>query len=439
MLAEIPSDALRRTLLRDADLCVKCGLCLGHCPTYTLTRDEAESPRGRIALMHGLAGGMLAPSPKLEAHLDGCLTCRACEVVCPADVPYGELIDAARNLMAQQRPARTRTAKLMAAVLDHRPLRYLAAAALMSYQRSGLQWLVRASRVLVPLGLSRLESLLPKIHWPRLPSPDPSPRPLPVSGEREKIALFANCTSPLTEPAALEAAMSVLRALGCEVAVPATQGCCGALAQHAGLHADASACATKNIAAFGEAKTVVGIASGCTAQLLEYGALAGEAGKAFGGKVRDIHGYVAGHPALATLSFKPLKARVALHTPCTMKNVVKGDAAVVKLLEKIPGLEIVRLDSACCGAAGSYFITQPLMADALAKTKVDAVAQVQPLYLLSSNVGCAMHLAAALRRDGLTVPVRHPLELLAESLAPPQAGSASRRAAAAAARPVRPA
>lgn len=420
-LATTPLSALNRRLLRDADLCVKCGLCLSHCPTYEVTRNEAESPRGRIALMHGLAGSTLALSPKLEAHLDGCLSCRACEVVCPAAVPYGELIDGARELLAQMRPARTRTARLMAAVLERRALRYAVATALIIYQRSGLQWLLRASRLLVPLGLARLESLLPKIHWPALPRPSPRRArlaALPASGERERVALFANCTSPLTEPAALDAAVTLLRALGCEVSVPAAQTCCGALAQHAGMHENASACAARNIGAFADSRTVVGIASGCTAQLLEYGMLAGPEGKAFGGRVRDIHGYIAAHPALATLKFKPMNARVALHTPCTMKNVVRGDAAVVQLLGRIPGLEIVRLPGACCGAAGSYFITQPEMADTLAQAKVAEIAQSRPLYLLSSNVGCSMHLAAALAREGLRVSVRHPLELLAQALAP---------------------
>lgn len=404
MSAQIPSASLRDALVRDADLCVKCGLCLGHCPTYKVTRDEGESPRGRIALMHALASGTLVSTPRVEAHLDGCLTCRACESVCPAAVPYGDLIDSARTLLAEQRPARTRTARLMATVLDSRALRFLVATALIVYQRSGLQWLVRATGVLKVFGLARLESLLPKIYWPSLPA-------AAAAGRGERVALFANCTSPLTERPALEAAIAVLEALGCEVSVPGAQGCCGALAQHAGLAADAAACAARNAVAFAEAPVVVGIASGCTAQLLEYD-------PPFAGKVRDIHAYIAAHPAFAALAPKRIEARVALHTPCTMKNVVKSDAAVVKLLEKIPGLEIVRLDNGCCGAAGSHFLTHPEMADTLASPKVEQVAREAPLWLLSSNVGCAMHLAAALRREGLEVAVRHPLEVLADALQP---------------------
>src|SRR5690349_23443673 len=107
------SDNLTPAPLRDADLCVKCGMCLPHCPTYGVTRDESESPRGRIALMQALASGAIAANAAMEAHLDGCLTCRACEVVCPAQVPYGRLIDAAREELAQRRPQRARLARLM--------------------------------------------------------------------------------------------------------------------------------------------------------------------------------------------------------------------------------------------------------------------------------------------------------------------------------------
>ena len=45
--------------LADADKCVKCALCLPHCPTYRESLDEGESPRGRIALMQGFATGAL--------------------------------------------------------------------------------------------------------------------------------------------------------------------------------------------------------------------------------------------------------------------------------------------------------------------------------------------------------------------------------------------
>lgn len=400
--------------LHAADQCVKCGMCLPHCPTYGVTRDEAESPRGRIMLMQGLATGALAADAALEAHLDGCLTCRACEVVCPAQVPYGRLIDAAREQLAHARPQRTRLARVMAAVLTRRAVLAWLVAPLWLYQRFGLQWLVRRLRLLGRGRLARLESLLPRLHVPRLPAAS-------ARADGEHVMLFANCTSPLSEPAALRAAVTVLEALGCRVTVPPTQTCCGALHQHAGAAAPARACAARNVAAFAGEAPVVGIASGCTAQLLDYGLLAeGPQAAGFVSRVRDISAFVLAHPQLAALKFEPLPARVLLHTPCTLRNVVKAPDAVRQLLARIPALEVEAMDSACCGAAGSYFLTQPDMADALLEPKLARARASRPDVVVSSNMGCAMHLAAGLRRDGLTARVAHPLELLAAQLAAPR-------------------
>jgi glycolate oxidase iron-sulfur subunit len=405
---DLRAAAARPFPVAGADQCVKCGMCLPHCPTYRITLNEAESPRGRIALMQGLASGQLEASPALQGHLDRCLTCRACEVVCPADVPYGTLIDSARELLAQRDPSRNRSARLMGAVMTRAPLRFAAALLLWLYQRLGLQRLVRATRLLGRGDLARLESLLPPIHLPRLPATR--------ARGGEPVALFANCTSPLVEPHALDAAVLLLEQLGCEVRVPAGQGCCGAIHQHAGLPGAARACAQRNLRVFAGPEPVLGIASGCTAQLVEYDLLAGPAAKDFAARTHDLHRWLAAHPRLAALRFAPLAARVLLHTPCTLRNVVKGEGAVRALLERIPGLQVESLETGCCGAAGSYFLTQPALADALAQARVEQVRARQPDLVLSSNHGCAIHLGAALRRAGVTVPVWHPLRLLAQQL-----------------------
>lgn len=403
--------AARSFPLSAADLCVKCGMCLPHCPTYGITLNEAESPRGRIALMQGLATGALAPGAALQAHLDGCLTCRACEVVCPADVPYGRLIDAAREQLAERNPRRLRLPRVLAAVLTRRWLRALVAFPLWLYQQTGLQRLVRGSGVLGRGRVARLESLLPRLSLPRLP------RATAAAAAGERVLLFANCTSPLVEPEALAAGVKLLERLGCAVEVPASQTCCGAIQQHAGDTRGARRCAERNLQAFTGDAPVLGIASGCTAELFEYGARGASAdGAAFAGRVSDLLAFVAGHPRAGELRFEPLAARVLLQTPCTLRNVVKAEGAVRALLARIPGLQVEAMAAACCGAAGSYFLTQPAMADALAQAKVEQTAAARPDYVLSSNAGCAMHLAAALRRAGVIAPVWHPLRLLAQQL-----------------------
>lgn len=406
-----PAAATRAFPLAKADQCVKCGICLPHCPTYRITQNEGDSPRGRIMLMQGLATGLVGAEPALQAHLDGCLTCRACEAVCPAEVPYGELIDSVREVLQKLAPARNRVARAMAWVLVRKPLRFLFAALLGLYQKLGLQWLVRNSGVLGRGRLARLESLLPKIHWPLLPRSS--------AGGAQTVALFANCTSPLVEPETLKAAVKLLSRAGCSVSAPGDQTCCGALHQHAGLARGAQSCAQKNLRAFAEAEVVIGIASGCSAQLMEYSKLlGGEAAGIFAGKNRDLHSFLAQPPQRARLRFKPLSARALLHTPCTLRNVLRDTVSVTTLLGMIPQLEVQSLQSGCCGAAGSYFLTQPDMADRLLEPLLERIRREQPDYVLSSNVGCSMHLAAGLRRARLRIPVWHPARLLARQLDP---------------------
>ena len=105
---------------RDADRCVLCGLCLPHCPTYQLAKDEGESPRGRISLMLGLSRGQLALTPTLVAHFDHCLGCRACENVCPSGVPYGRLIDRVQNLIVDRQPRKQLWFRLLSAMARQR-------------------------------------------------------------------------------------------------------------------------------------------------------------------------------------------------------------------------------------------------------------------------------------------------------------------------------
>ncbi len=420
MSASQPEVAAPRFPLAQADLCVKCGLCLPHCPTYRLTQNEGDSPRGRIMLMQGLASGMLGASPPLQMHLDGCLSCRACEAVCPADVPYGKLIDSVREVLHAIDPTRSRIPRAMTLVLVNRPLRFLAASLLWLYQRLGVQWLVRSSHVLGHGQLARLESLLPRIYLPRLPPPLPYPSPERGEGTTN-VALFANCTSPLVEPETLNAAVKLLTRAGCKVAVPENQTCCGALHQHAGLAQGARDCAQKNLRAFADTDAIIGIASGCTAQLLEYSDLLGEAATTFERKTWDLHRFLAQPERRNRLRFKPLAARVLLHTPCTLRNVLKDPETVRSLLALIPQLDVQPLghgsERGCCGAAGSYFLTQAATADRLLNPLLERIRRERPNYVLSSNVGCSMHLEAGLRRAGLKALVWHPARLLAQQLA----------------------
>lgn len=413
----------RDDILEGADRCVKCGLCTPHCPTYALSREEAESPRGRIALMQGLAGGALAPGETALAHLDNCLECRACERVCPAGVPYGELLDATRHMLEQAhvRPRRTRLLRsaLLGLLTRPRGLRAVGGA-LRLYQRSGLQRLVRATGLLKPLRLARLERRLPPLParagWEsQYPAVDPA---------RGRVALFTGCIGELADQPSLLAAVRVLNALGYTVDVPRQQACCGALHQHSGAAEGARDLARRNLEAFAEADAVVFVASGCGAQLTEYGKLdwadeaEGRTAERLAGKVHEISDVLDGCD-WSGLELQSLPARVAVHEPCTQRNVLRRPGTSERLLRRIPGVEVEALpgNERCCGAAGSHVLTHPDMADTLRRPKLEAVAALRPRWLATANIGCALHLAEGLRGDGAPVEVVHPVVLVECALA----------------------
>ncbi len=405
-------------LLGHTDRCVKCGLCLPHCPTYGKTQNEGESPRGRIALIEGLANGRLALTPHLEAHLDSCLTCRACENVCPSEVQYGTIIDAGRALVAAQRPPSAHE-KLLNRVVTRPSLLRLGARLLHFYQRSGLRSLARGSGMLKLTGMSRFDALLPPVPAVRILQ---EYYPALGADKRGDVALFTGCVASLMDTQTLNAAIRLLTACGYGVHVPRTQGCCGALHMHSGAPQQAHALAMQNLDAFNGLKidAIISTASGCGAPLAEYHKMDDEDGelKGFSKKVRDISEFLASIPWPENVTFAPLEQRVAVHESCSLRHVLHQHAHPYTLLRKIPGIDVVGLpgNAQCCGAAGTYMITQPAMADALRQDKLAALQNSAAQLLVTSNIGCALHIAAGLREDGQEIAVIHPVTLLARQL-----------------------
>jgi glycolate oxidase iron-sulfur subunit len=390
-------------ILAEADRCVKCGYCLPHCPTYALKADEGESPRGRIALIQALISGAI-DSARLHAHLDACLACRACEAACPSGVNYGQIITSIREI---QRKNSTPGAIIRAILhtLSHAPYANSTSGLANLYQRSGL------GAITGKLGgksIERLNNLLPDNiktgHWQEI---------YPATGETiGRVGLFTGCISRITDRAALDAGIHILNRLGYEVVVPPNQGCCGAMHMHSGDRETADHMAQRNRDAFSglELDTVVGVASGCTSHLKEH-AHAEDMSEL----VTDISTFICSIPGRNDLRLEPLDRRVAIHTPCSMKNILRQASAPFQLLGLIPEIELVELpdDGLCCGAAGLYLVAHPQEADALRDFKIEALSYSRADILVTSNTGCALHLAAGVRAANMDAAVLHPVELLA--------------------------
>lgn len=416
-----PSHAERAgALLQDADLCVKCGLCLPHCPTYLDSEHEADSPRGRIALAQGLIGGTLADGASLRAHLDGCLSCRKCEAVCPARVPYGRILDAARQELAARDPQPDRSLRWLSRLLVPAPMRVLLRGLIALYRGSGLQRLTRRSGVLGNGRLARLESLLPvraraQTRWYIVPGLDAGTDASP------EVALFRGCVGDVLEREVLAACATLLRAAGYRVHVPSAQTCCGALHLHGGQREQARRLAQRNVEAFDGAGVIASFTSGCAASLRDYADLDLEGkGVAFADRVQDVMALL--QARLDRLQFRPLARRAALHLPCTLANVMQAGPALRRVLAAVPDLELIELDPPqhCCGAAGRHFLTHAEASDRLLAPKLRAIEALRPDLVLSSNIGCSLHLRGGLTRLGQAdPPVIHPAILLAGQLVPP--------------------
>ena len=404
----------------EAAKCVACGLCLPHCPTYRLLHDEAESPRGRLSLMLALAQGDLALSAQMETHLAHCLACRTCEKVCPSYVPYGQILDAGRALIEQSHadnaPARSHSVAGIMRLIE-KPERINALGKLLRlYQRSGLQRVLRAARVPAWFGLGAMEANLPAL------SPqEPFARSYPALGKsRGRVMLFTGCLARVTDRQTLDATIRLLNRLGYEAQVP-QQGCCGALHLHGGQSGTATGMMRQMIQTFaGTTDAVLSTASGCTATLCEYGRYlpGNRTAVEFSQRVMDINQFLAGLPWPSDMSFRPLAKRIAVHSPCTLSNVLRQDDKPFALLRRIPGAEVIPLpdNSVCCGAAGTYHLTEPRIATELRAPKIEYLKQLAPDILVTSNPGCAMFLAAGMREAGLGVEVMHPVVLLERQL-----------------------
>jgi glycolate oxidase iron-sulfur subunit len=405
--------------------CVHCGLCLAYCPTFSELGTEMDSPRGRIFLVKSLAEGRIGLSDSTVQHLSLCLDCRACETVCPAGVPYGRLIEAAKAEIERQRPGgalRRAFRWLNFGVLLGRPrLLALAAAGLRAYQASGLQTLVRKSRVVrvLPGTLAAWEALLPAL--PTRAERAPLPSFTPAEGARRgRVAMLTGCVQAVVFGAHNRATARVLARNGWEVVAPEGQGCCGALNAHGGDHARALEMARRTIETFERERVeaVVVNTSGCGAHMKAYGALlAGdpawaERARRFAAGVRDISEFLASAPLRGPL--RPVPMTVTYHDPCHVVHGQKIRSAPRTLLDQIPGLRVVDLPESdwCCGSAGIYNLTQPEMAGRLLRRKVRHVIGTGAAAVVTANPGCILQIQQGLREAGAAVQVLHLVELL---------------------------
>ena len=407
--------------------CVHCGFCLQACPTYVETGLEAESPRGRIALMKAVNEGRIGITDSVISHWDLCIQCRACEVACPSGVPYGNLIEATMQQVASRRKpgiiSRTVASLALKQTLPNQGRLALLVGGMRLYQRSGLQKAVRKSGILnaMPGGLGELEGSMPQLPTEVFRARG---QVYAAQGERKtRVALLSGCVMPLVNGPQMNAVVRVLTRNGCDVEITRGQACCGAINSHVGDLETARTLARRNIDAFlGSGTDAVVVASaGCGARMKEYAHLLrndsryAEKAQAFSAMVKDIH------ELLAALPIDPPKAslpyRVTYQDSCHLSNAQRITAPPRQLLRSISGIEFVELPNAskCCGAGGTYTITEREFSMRVLDSKMRAVRQTGANIIATANPGCLMQLQYGAQREGMPLEARYITDLLDEA------------------------
>ena len=418
------------TLARHEDkllACIHCGLCLEACPTYVITGNENDGPRGRLYLMRAVAEGRIEKtSDAFATHIDRCLGCRACEQVCPAGVEYGQLLEVSREALLESQPKSDLSNRLLRFVLRHVWL-----------SPTRLKLFFGASRVFRDLGFARM---LLKTRMARIISPRvefavallESSRGVSRTASRrrkdqndaqasEDVLLFTGCVGEGLFARVNRATERVLRANNFEVRAPADQVCCGALHAHAGDLEGARELARKNIAAFNSGTPIVTNAGGCGAMLTTYAhlfanddQLAGQAAN-FSARVRDVS------QQLATTEMRiptsAVETRVTYDTSCHLMYGQRSGEASERMLRMVTGENFVALNGTerCCGAAGVYNLLQPEMSQRVLKEKLDNVRETGVDLLATGNPGCQMHIGAGACLSGMSLRVCHPVEIVDEA------------------------
>jgi glycolate oxidase iron-sulfur subunit len=397
--------------------CVRCSICVPHCPSYAVYRTEGDSPRGRVQLLRAAIEGRVAPDATFERHLDRCLGCRACEDVCPSAVPYGRLLDQARAELLPSPHERWR--KRLTRLFLERILTFPGRLSFVTRLLAVVQWLAldRLARWLVrPLSRRRARQidLLPRVAGEPF-EPEEAPRP-----EAPTAAFHAGCVMASALGDVQRAALRVLAQGGHATLVPPGQRCCGALHQHAGLQEQARELARQNVAAFeGSDVPICTTAAGCGLAMKEYTRLLADDAEwspraaAFSRRVRDL-------AELAPAAGPAPAGKIAVQEACHHWNVQQLRGRALELLRG-RGAEVVALPrgAGCCGAAGLWSTQQPEAAWELLQPLLDAIERSGCDVVATSNPGCLFHIRAGLRARGSRVRALHLAELLDED-APPR-------------------
>ncbi|MEK5233145.1 (Fe-S)-binding protein [Lysinibacillus sp. FSL K6-0232] len=412
--------------------CMRCGFCLSSCPTYLhMEQDEAQSPRGRIALMKAVRDGLVPFDASIEHSFDLCLGCRACEPACPAGVQYGALIEQTREAVQEVKRSSfvektTRNIVFDRLFVEQKNMER-AVSLLHLYQKTGLQKVVRKIGFLnlFPKHLKTMEASLPAVAKKVQPLKQ-------AKSATMKVAFFTGCLMDTLYRETNDKTVSLLRMLGVEVVIPDQQSCCGALHGHSGELKRGKQNLIHNVELFDsdDYTYIVNNAGGCGAFLKEYEKHLSsdkryhEKAIRFSEKTIDISSLLVKAGLLeylATLPQQVKKTVVTYQDSCHLRNVNKVFNEPRMILQALPNVQFKELPSAntCCGSAGIYNLLQPALAGEILTTKMTTIKALEPAVVVTANPGCLLQIQAGIHKEqlGSSIQAAHIVDFLYNSIA----------------------
>ena len=407
--------------------CMRCGFCLPTCPTFSLTGRERSSPRGRVALARAVAEGKLEFNQEMKEEAFFCLDCRACTTACPSGVQAGSLMEMCRAQVSQQQPLPKWQAGfrdfILKKMLPNPDLLETSMLPARLYQKLGIQWLVRNSKILKlgPEWINKAEGMMPELHQRlRQQLPELSP----ATGEkRGTVAFFLGCVMTLMYAGVSRQTVKVLNHQGFDVITPKAQKCCGAPHMTEGDPETARQLASHNLDLFLdlEVDAIVTDCAGCGAALKEYEEMLAEREDhkrldLFHSKIKDISEFLV-EVGIRTEGLKPVNKVVTYHEPCHLCHAQGISKQPREVIKSIPGVELREMKEAswCCGSAATFSLKFTEESQKILDRKLDNVKNTEAEVLVTSNPGCHLQLDWGLRKAEMSQPVLHLCELLGEA------------------------
>lgn len=234
-----------------------------------------------------------------------------------------------------------------------------------------------------------------------------------------KVTLFATCLVDMFQSNVGKATVELLECLGCEIAFPESQTCCGQPSYNSGYVKDTKEVMKRTIDTFVDAEYVVCPSGSCTYMLKEYPHIfAGDPiwepkAKKLAEKTYELTQFIVDVLKVEDVGAR-FNGRVTYHTSCHMTRLLGVKEAPMILLKNVKGLHFTELPGKeqCCGFGGTFSVKMGQISEQMVDEKVRHVEETGAEYLIGADAGCLMNIGGRMERQGKKIKVLHIAEVL---------------------------